>query len=702
MARGTSSKSLTFRAPASLAAASRSKRTLSIDDSVKMIEKLGGTDLVKKLTDPNDHSTYKTIGKEVIKILDPRKVMAQSTNELDYLREIIMDFLPNRRIQALRLIKEGTACVRLQRCWKRKMERELGPPISLRKLMRSGYIRGEGDVRSRRVYRTIGWTQGMVAEIFSTYIHVMHHSSKMCQNPPSLSTVVYRFFINRWGCISLAERDLHDLYLNVRSVAPRVARCRMFAAFTRCSLRGSASQRALCEDFGLDVESLHFYLRSILMVHSVHDKVVRNQAKRLNNAYNPSKFFLLFPTTNKNARGLLKWLVPSMVVVQCTKQLFQAIYDRGDDTDGKKSYSKLLNSIEDMAVGAERLVDVDEWSWLALSHWAGIKARRKLIAYGDGSLSERHENRRAFATMGRFRTKSVEAVVNEIIEEEVEDDGEQKEVEPASEGGVEGRPPLAKKASSVRDRRISLPAGEKDPQATGEDEHHQHRKEIFTDTKMYQEVLEMTNARYTPAEAVSKSIHKHMMSDINLPLPLEKLPVTDGGQLARQLLTAWGGFKRPMKFLMEELVAGEEAEEEVKEVADVGMELEYFEELMKKLDEMVGGADTAAGGGGGDTGGSEGSPEGEKSPSGGNAVPEAVVARPSTSTGDSRKAQVLDLAVKTWALFRHLCDKVKHAYAHEAVHTQPELMGTSKDPLLALIHPLKDKWTIGRRPSLGG
>ena len=60
------------------------------------------------------------------------------------------------------------------------------------------------------------------------------------------------------------------------------------------------------------------------------------------------------------------------------------------------------------------------------------------------------------------------------------------------------------------------------------------------------------------------------------------------------------------------------------------------------------------------------------------------------------------MAVKTWALFRHLCDKTKHAYAHEAVHTHPELMGTAKDPLLMLHHPLRDKWTLGRRPSLGG
>lgn len=218
-----------------------------MDQSVNVIEKLGGKELVNKLLDPNDHSTYKTIGNEIIKILDPRKVMAQSQNELDYLREIIMDFRPNKRIQALKLIKEGTACVRLQRCWKRKMERESGPPLSLRKLMRVGYIRGEGLTRDRRVHRTIGWTQGMVAELFSTYIHVMHHSSKMCQNPPSLATVVHRFFLCRWGCVSLAERDLHDLYLNVRNVAQRVPRCRLFAAFTSCSLRGTAADRALCE-----------------------------------------------------------------------------------------------------------------------------------------------------------------------------------------------------------------------------------------------------------------------------------------------------------------------------------------------------------------------------------------------------------------------------------------------------------------------
>ncbi|GMH64318.1 hypothetical protein TrST_g3639 [Triparma strigata] len=670
---------------------SKSKRSLSVDQSVNVIEKLGGKELVNKLLDPNDHSTYKTIGNEVIKILDQRKVMAQSQNELDYLREIIMDFRPNRRIQALKLIMEGTACVRLQRCWHRKMDKEVGPPLSLRKLMRTGYIRGEGMVRTRRVNRTIGWTQGMVAELFSTYIHVMHHSSKMCQNPPSLATVVYRFFLCRWGCVSLAERDLHDLYLNVRNVAQRVPRCRLFAAFTNCSLRGSATDRAMCEDFGTDVEAMHFYLRSILMVHSVHDKVAKAQAKKLNNAYNPSKFFLLFPTTQKDARGMHKWLVPSVVVTQCTKQLFQAIYDRGDDADGKKSYMKLLHQIEDLATGGERLVDVDEWSWIVLCHWAGIKSRRKGIAYGHGDeVKHREESRHAFSSMTKLRSKSVEVCVGS----KEEDDGGEVVVQ------EEGKPPRRvsmRQQMIKRDSRIVVPAGEKEE---GTDDHHAHRQELFTDTKMYQEVLEVTRTeRLRPAEAVSRSVHKHMMGDINLPLPLDKLPATDGEQLGRQLLTAWAGFKRPMKFLMEELKDHEEGDDEVKEVEEATAELEYFEELVKKLDEMI------SGGGGGGVGvtppeGSDGGDEGAAHTPSKDAS--QGVTRPSTSSGDTRKGMLLDLGVKTWALLRHLCDKVKQVYVHEAVHTQPELIGTSKDPLVCLDHPLKDNWSVGRRPSLGG
>jgi hypothetical protein len=223
----------------------------------------------------------------------------------------------------------------------------------------------------------------------------------------------------------------------------------------------------------------------------------------------------------------------------------------------------------------------------------------------------------------------------------------------------------------------------------GEDveEHHKHKEELFSHTALYSEVLQLANDKTAPAAAVSQSLHKHMMSDINLPLPLAKLPATDGEQMAKQLLVAWAGFERPMKFLMEELHSADGEKADSEEVQEVQAELDYFKDLTKKLDQMVGGV-----GGGEEEGEGEGA-GGGVGPGGG------VGARPSTSTGANRKSQVLELAVQSFALLRHLCDKVKQAHAHEAVHAHESEHGAT-DPLLRLHHPLKDQWGQGKPPEI--
>ena len=45
-------------------------------------------------------------------------------------------------------------------------------------------------------------------------------------------------------------------------------------------------------------------------------------------------------------------------------------------TAGAISFSKLLQTIQDMAEGGERLVNVDEWTWLIVQHYSEIKLRR--------------------------------------------------------------------------------------------------------------------------------------------------------------------------------------------------------------------------------------------------------------------------------------------------------------------------------------
>jgi len=655
----------------------RNVRANTMDKEFETLEKLGAGDMVKQLKDPNDHSKYITVGNETIKVLDARKVMAQSNNELDYLREIIMDFLPNARIKALKLIKEGTACVRLQRCWKKKLERECGPPITIRNLMRVGFIRGNGKVRERRVNRSVWWTQGMVAELFGTYLHVMKHSSEICQTPPTFSAVVYRFFINRWGCVSLAERDLMDFFLNVRNTSQRVPRCRLFAAFTRCIPRGSAEDRALCTEFGEDVESLHFYLRSVLLVHEVHEKISKMQAKKLNNSFNPSRHFNLFPKTTGDARGRDRWQVPCVVLTQCTKSLFQALYNRessGRDEGGEQAYKQLLHKVDDLASGSSRLADVDDWTWLIISHWSSVKGRRRKIAYDhEHTEADDHEGRRekkkvkreAFATMGRFRGHSIDYYNDYDDNSTIASKAAEMAASAVNEGG---KPPLRKASTSkgsTRFRRTSI------------DENVHADKEEFKESSMYHDVLQRAKDT-NPSEAVSESLHKHMMSDINLPLPLSKLPATDGYMIAKQVIVSWAGFKRPMKFLMEELHP--EGEDETQETRELTEELSYFEELVEKLNSMVDG--NSGGGEGGEGGGT------------------AIAARPSTATGDDKRTQVLNLALECWLLFRHLLGKVKEVHSHEAVHIDEEKHGTVQDPLMLVDHPLKDNWSVGRRPSL--
>jgi len=594
--------------------------------------------------------------------------------------------LPNRRIAALKLIKEGTACVRLQRCWRKKLDREQGPPIVLRKLMRGGYIRGEGMVRDRRVYRPVWWTLGMVNEVFGTYLHVMSHSGKICQSPPSLSSVVYRFFVNRWGCVSLAERDLHDFYVNVRALAAGSARCRMFVAFTRCFLKlSSVEDKRMCVEFGMEDESLHFYLRSALLVHEIHEKHAQAQAKKINNSYSPSKFFLLFPTTSTDARGKQKWCVPSAVLTSATKGLFGAIYDKGGGGEGKKGYLQLLHKVEDLASGSDKLADVDEWLWCVMAHWFSVKERRKELSMHMTHGDNKKDGRTAFTAMGRYRAATLQSETSANLDLGLDGD------ESAGGGGEEkkeegGKPPKDKKRSyqegAGRTSRHSFLTSTDESDVI--EEHHKHKQEMFSHSAMYQEVLQIANKHGNPGVAVSSSLHKHMMSDINLPLPLSRLPATDGATMAKQLLVAWSGFDRPMKFLVDELVegSGEEGGEVKQEVADVQLELDYFKELVKKLQDVLG-------------------VEGEGTKEGGEVRAEAGSgSRPSTSTGDNKRGSVLELAVQSFSLLRHLCDKVKTAHAHEAVHEDEGLHDTKRDPLLLLHHPLKDQWAVGKPPEI--
>ena len=625
--------------------------------------------------------------------IDPQQVMAQSILELDNLRTIIMDFIPNKRIQALNLIKESTAAVRLQRSWRRKLRRELGPPTSIRIIMRDGYIAGMGDIRLRRVYRPIWWTQSMIGEILTTYLQTCAASSAVCHAPPSLPVVIYRFFLNRWGCNSLAERDCHDFFLNLRSLASFNSRARLLAAFCRTDVQDlTKDQQRVAEELGHSMDDFHFYIRCILLVHQSHLKFLQLQSQKMNNNYSPSKFFWIFPVTGlkNDFRGGDEWAVPVTVALEVTKILFQKVYDKiskSEDKAGHISFSKLLQKIQDLARGNARLVDVDDWSWEIMEHYIEIKKKReaKSREISHNTSDEKKAGREIITSFGRYKSHSMDFHADEDDRNDHQDLSDLiGSAPPRRRTRIEEHPALP--AGRGEEKKSDDPSEAVDGES---DEHHEyHAKhtrdlhEDFEHTKLYEEALmSMQNKNYSACDAVAESLLKHMMSDLDLPLPLHHaLPVSNAEAVAKQLILAWSGFVRPMGFLKDEILGDMENGSKKEEVELLFSELDYFASCIEKLQKMVGydGNDSAA-----DNGGTGSRP----------------MTAENSILGDVQKREMQTLSTKTWLLLRHLCSNVKTTYCHEAALIEnEELAGTKRDPLLNLDHPLKDAWSVGKAP----
>jgi|MDSY01.2.fsa_nt_gb hypothetical protein len=96
-------------------------------------------------------------------------------------------------------------------------------------LLRRGYLKGRGAIRSRRILRDASWVSGIIGEIYGS-MNI------------NFAKTVHMYHLHRFGSESLAERNLHDFYLNVRIFAkegrihPRIA---LFAAFSGLGLEGS-------------------------------------------------------------------------------------------------------------------------------------------------------------------------------------------------------------------------------------------------------------------------------------------------------------------------------------------------------------------------------------------------------------------------------------------------------------------------------
>lgn len=85
--------------------------------------------------------------------------------------------------------------------------------------------------------------------------------------------VAFDYLLRQWGTPELTERAAHDLFFNVRSLAPALSRLRLFGAFSGC-LPSEDSGPSFEGDVDLqDEEALAFYLRAVVTFHRIREEI---------------------------------------------------------------------------------------------------------------------------------------------------------------------------------------------------------------------------------------------------------------------------------------------------------------------------------------------------------------------------------------------------------------------------------------------
>lgn len=288
--------------------------------------------------------------------------------------------------------------------WRTKLDAAVGPPPGVLLVMRRGYAQGRGAIHRRRIHKTVDWCHAVLASVYRHVLDDLARASLKRHRPQPFCTSVYQFHLEVWGCATLADRAVHDLFFNVRNMIGTSKRCLLFAAF--CGIHGEDTAafgaKSTCMRLLSDAETrdaaLSFFLHAIGVLSGLH-----SAADKLNN-----EIVCLYPPTFSDTKGKCEsWLVPTDLVAKACAKIFDretaAAYrksarerseddaaadeDEADeasftDLDGAKrqlpnvaSYDELLAKAAALPtdeVYGEPHVDADGLFWLVMMHWKDL------------------------------------------------------------------------------------------------------------------------------------------------------------------------------------------------------------------------------------------------------------------------------------------------------------------------------------------
>ena len=220
--------------------------------------------------------------------------------------------------------------------------------------MRKGYLKGRGAIRTRRILREPKWVSGIIADIYSSMTNIKLNFAR----------VVYEYHMNRFGSESLAERNIHDFFLNARIFAkdgekyPRIA---LFAAF--CGLRPSESFIASPSARLLETQQAHLFF-----LQSLHTISLQFQNSRAETQMNSTEVPLI-PISNFNFEDTVElWLAPPDVLKRSIDPIFL-------DTLSSSEKRKLMQNVDSNAYMSDEgtlVSNVDFFMVEIMKSWISI------------------------------------------------------------------------------------------------------------------------------------------------------------------------------------------------------------------------------------------------------------------------------------------------------------------------------------------
>ena len=318
--------------------------------------------------------------------------------ELSFLEQIARSFRNDAGTMKLRRVMQTVASIRIQRVWRKVLSRSQGVPLSMRPLMDKEFVAPPKDGLKAR---PVQWLTSRISMIFQEKIIQDARTDRNHTMRTPLREILYDFYLYKFGVRRIAERELHELFFNVRRHYQDHPRVRAFAKFCQMTKEleraeadaagdqeetkkeESAAQlmgATMTQDDWMQTEgALDFYLRVLLSVNSacVSSKVPPSGT--------------LFPGKPEDV-GKGRSTVPLDVVSEVVRNIFGEGGDGGDYGLGvaQEKLAIIIMRVREL-VSSDGTVDTDKAFLALLNQWATLQETRevdlrKLFRAGDIDL----------------------------------------------------------------------------------------------------------------------------------------------------------------------------------------------------------------------------------------------------------------------------------------------------------------------------